>query len=155
MQSIKTEGSAIRTLKTNAAQLTHREGVELQCYLSELEQTIVILSEHIAELESAIYTLDNERAIKRNGETTEAEIGAGENAQAVAEAEAEEKIDALVGPGGSLSPGAGASFAGTSPRSAVLFRFDPRPTASQRDNAPIHTIHGPHNNPQSENDLPD
>lgn len=90
--------------------LSRREGIQLQSYLFEMERMIARLSEHIAELEATISTLENERN--------------------VAAVEPEERR-AAAGPGDGLSLGAGASPR-SSQRPPILFRFDPRATPPAR-----------------------
>ena len=77
--------------------------IQLQAHLFELEQTIQRLVQHIAELESTIHALENERA-----------IGAA----------AEERAPESAGPGDPASPGAGATGRSAA-NPPILFRLEP------------------------------
>ena len=134
MASYQTGAGVAHSNFSKQAQLTHREGVELQCYLFELEETILRLTQHIAELESAFYAMENERMIA-----------------AEAEAKQEEKDDVPAGSGGLAPPATGASIQ-TSASPAVLFRFDPQPPPTKRGDRPVFTMHGPKDPEQTDTD---
>ncbi|MFN3168241.1 MAG: hypothetical protein ACE37H_14360 [Phycisphaeraceae bacterium] len=92
--------------KRDTPAFTQDDIARLQDYLFELEATIAKLAVHIAELESALHTLDNERQVR-------------------SVAEAGTRGDAASGHAGASVPGVrpAASSSRTSP---ILFRFDPR-----------------------------
>jgi hypothetical protein len=105
----------------------------LQDYLFELETTIAKLAAHIAELESALHTLDNEQQVRL-----------------VAEAGA--RGDAGSGHAGDTTPGVRPTPR-SSRTSPILFRFDPRNT-TDRSNKPSGERQATHRGTHERDDTP-